>query len=109
MKPALISASPWTGEEARAGLIERATAAVGRIGTHTVRIIPEPLQRKVDGQSARSVRVIVEGEQVDLDGLEVLPSALLDAAPVLGAAFWLNSDESSSNTPSPNSLRSDNR
>lgn len=72
MKPALISASPWTGEEARAGLIERATAAVGRIGTHTVRIIPEPLQRKVDGQSARSVRVLVEGEQVDVDALEVL-------------------------------------
>ncbi|MDP3951748.1 glycoside hydrolase family 38 C-terminal domain-containing protein [Microbacterium sp.] len=72
MKPALISASPWTGEEARAGLIERATAAVGRIGTHTVRIIPEPLQRKVDGQSARAVRVIVEGEQADVEGLEVL-------------------------------------
>ncbi|GAB3631859.1 glycoside hydrolase family 38 C-terminal domain-containing protein [Microbacterium shaanxiense] len=72
MKPALISASPWTGEEAREGLIERATAAVGRIGTHTVRIIPEPLQRKVDGRNARSVRVIVEGEQADVDGLEVL-------------------------------------
>jgi len=74
MKPALISASPWTGEEAREGLIERATAAVGRIGTHTVRTIPEPLQRKVDGQSARSVRVLVEieGEHVDIDGLEIL-------------------------------------
>lgn len=76
MKPALISASPWTGEEARAGLIERATAAVGRIGTHTVRIIPEPLQRKVDDQSARSVRVIVESGQVDaaadVENLEVL-------------------------------------
>lgn len=36
--------------------------------------------------------------------LEILPSALLDAAPVLGAAFWLDSHE-----PSPKSLRSDNR
>lgn len=61
MKPSLISASPWTGEEAREGLLERATAAVGRIGDHTVRVIPEPLQRAVDGQNARSVRVVVEG------------------------------------------------
>lgn len=74
MKPSLISASPWTSEEARAGLIERATAAVGRIGGHTVRIIPEPLQRAVDGRNARSVRVIVEGPDglpIDVDQLEV--------------------------------------
>lgn len=87
MKPALISASPWTGEEARAGLIERATAAVGRIGDHTVRIIPEPLQRKVEGQSARSVRVIVEGPQGDTaEGLEVLVVDGQGAAMNLGRA-----------------------
>lgn len=63
MKPALISASPWTGEEAREGLIERATAAVGRIGDHVVRVIPEPLQRAIDGENARSVRIVVEGER----------------------------------------------
>lgn len=82
MKPSLISASPWTAEEARAGLIERATAAVGRIGEHTVRVIPEPLQKQVDGRNARSVRIVVEGAReadaaaltvalVDADGTEV--------------------------------------
>lgn len=44
-----------------------------------------------------------------LADLEILPSALLDAAPVLGAAFWLNSHESSPKSSSPKSLRSDNR
>lgn len=36
--------------------------------------------------------------------VEVVPSTLLDHAPVLGAAFWLDSHETS-----PNSLRSDHR
>ncbi|KJQ55621.1 glycoside hydrolase family 38 C-terminal domain-containing protein [Microbacterium sp. SA39] len=77
MKPSLISASPWTGEEARAGLIDRATAAVGRIGGHTVRVIPEPLQRQVDGQNARSVRVAVDGpREADAGALDVV---LVDA------------------------------
>lgn len=73
MKPSLISASPWTGEEARAGLLERATAAVGRIGEHAVRVVPEPLQRQVDGRNARSVRVVVEGpREADAAALEVV-------------------------------------
>ncbi|WP_096713973.1 glycoside hydrolase family 38 C-terminal domain-containing protein [Microbacterium sp. SZ1] len=72
MKPSLISASPWTGEEAREGLLERATAAVATVGSHTVRVIPEPLQRQARGQSARSVRVAIEGDRApDADALDV--------------------------------------
>lgn len=64
----------------------------------------------VGGSMVRSWPVLVHGLEDGLArggapaDLEVLPSALLDAAPVLGAAFWLSSHESS-----PNSLRSDNR
>ncbi|MCS3844571.1 ROK family protein [Microbacterium sp. AK031] len=69
----------------------------------------------VGGSMVRSWPVLVRGLTDGLahggvpTDLEVLPSALLDAAPVLGAAFWLNSHEQSPNSQSPNSLRSDNR
>lgn len=71
MKPALIAHSPWTSEEAREGLIERATAASGTIGSHRVRVIPEPLQRTVDGRLARSVRLAIDGPPEDAAALEV--------------------------------------
>ncbi|MDP3951749.1 ROK family protein [Microbacterium sp.] len=69
----------------------------------------------VGGSMVRSWPVLVRGLTDGLvhggvpTDLEVLPSALLDAAPVLGAAFWLNSHEPSPNSQSPNSLRSDHR
>jgi hypothetical protein len=72
MKPALIAQQPWTAEEARDGLIERATAATGTIGSHRIRVIPEPLQRTVDGTRARSVRVVVDDlPAADLDRLDL--------------------------------------
>ncbi|PJJ71357.1 glycosyl hydrolase family 38 [Diaminobutyricimonas aerilata] len=75
-EPTLISAQPWGLDEARTGLIERAVAAEGTIGGRRVRVIPEPLQRTVDGERTRAVRVLVddadastlEARVVDIDG-----------------------------------------
>ncbi|WP_221584785.1 glycoside hydrolase family 38 C-terminal domain-containing protein [Microbacterium sp. G2-8] len=70
MKPALIAQAPWTSEEAREGLLDRATAASGTIGSSSIHVIPEPLQRTVEGTRVRSVRIVVDGhtgEPVDLD------------------------------------------
>lgn len=69
----------------------------------------------VGGSMVRSWPVLVGGLSDGLahggvpTDLEILPSTLLDAAPVLGAAFWLSTHDSTPNSLSLKSLRSDNR
>ena len=41
-KPSLISARPWNDEDARAGLVERATTASGSLDGRSVAITVEP-------------------------------------------------------------------
>ncbi|PZF54100.1 alpha-mannosidase [Curtobacterium sp. MCSS17_008] len=59
-EPALVSAQPWSHLEARAGLLDRATAAIASIGGTRVRVLPEPLQTERHGQSVQSVRLLFD-------------------------------------------------
>jgi len=57
-RPPLISAQPWSHEDARAGLIDRALAPTGTIGGNRVRVLPEPLRKDLDGVEVQAVRVL---------------------------------------------------
>ncbi|SDO36434.1 Glycosyl hydrolases family 38 N-terminal domain-containing protein [Nakamurella panacisegetis] len=59
-RPPLISAQPWSHEDARSGLIDRALAATGTIGGHRVRLLPEPLRKNLDGVEVQAVRVLFD-------------------------------------------------
>lgn len=76
-RPPLISAQPWSHEDARVGLIDRALAATGSIGGNRVRILPEPLRKILDGVEVQAVRVLFDDAdtasqavdlQIDVDG-----------------------------------------
>lgn len=70
--PKLIKTRPWDDQDARRGLIERAVAAHGAIGSVGVRILPEPLIKTIDGVRSQSVRLT--GVDVDLAGRGLRPS-----------------------------------
>ena len=62
IRPALISAQPWSHIDARAGLIERAVATTGTIGGHRIRILPEPLRKTLEGHEVQAVRILFDEE-----------------------------------------------
>ncbi|GAB3924814.1 alpha-mannosidase [Microlunatus endophyticus] len=71
---ALIKDHPWSNEKARAGTVALAVAASGRLGGHTVRVVPEHLVRRGTSGRERTLRLIidgVEGGAVDHDQLSV--------------------------------------
>lgn len=59
-EPALVSAQPWSHLEARAGLLDRATAVTATIGRTRVRVVPEPLLADRDGVPVQSVRLLFD-------------------------------------------------
>jgi hypothetical protein len=59
---ALVSAQPWSHLEARAGLLDRATAVTATVGGARVRVVPEPLKTTVDGVATQSLRLLVDDE-----------------------------------------------
>lgn len=71
-QPSLVSATPWDSEDARAGLLDRATTAGGTIGGRPVSVLLEPLLKTIDGVKTQSVRIVF-GEQEDdaLDGIHI--------------------------------------
>ncbi|HEY9290494.1 MAG TPA: alpha-mannosidase [Microlunatus sp.] len=64
---ALIKDFPWSSEKARAGTVDQAVAATGRIGELRVRVIGEHLVRRTGGDRERTLRVLIDrnGEAVD--------------------------------------------
>jgi len=104
-----IAEAARTGDPEAAAVLDQAMSALGETLAPWLTSF-EATRLTVGGSMVRSWPVLVDGLSDGLarggvpTDLELLPSALLDAAPVLGAAFWLSSHESS-----PNSLRSDTR
>jgi hypothetical protein len=64
---ALIAATPWSHDKARAGMVDFATAGRGRLGGRSVRVIAEGLLRAAPGGRRQAVRVEVDGLGRDLD------------------------------------------
>ena len=58
---ALIKDYPWSTEKARAGTIGLAVAASARLGSRTVRVIPEHLVRRGPGGRDRTLRLLIDG------------------------------------------------
>ncbi|GAB3185573.1 glycoside hydrolase family 38 C-terminal domain-containing protein [Nesterenkonia halophila] len=58
MTTALIADQPWSLDRARAGLVDRAAAAVADVGGRRLRVVPEPLLRRVDDGMHQSVRLM---------------------------------------------------
>lgn len=60
---ALVAARPWTGEEARAGLLQAGSSTEIDLGPTRLRFISEPLITSEDGRRLRAVRIDLDGDQ----------------------------------------------
>ncbi|WP_307377957.1 ROK family protein [Microbacterium sp. W4I20] len=116
-----IAADAAGGDPVAAEVLDRAMAALGATlapWLHSFRAT----RLTIGGSMARSWPVLVTGLTRGIAegmpggrapaSLEILPSTLLDDAPILGAAHWLHSPDSSldsSPDSAPDSLRSDHR
>src|SRR2546430_3669351 len=56
---ALIAATPWSADKAKAGMVDFATAGRGTLGDRSVRVIAEQLLR--GGPRRQAIRVEVDG------------------------------------------------
>jgi hypothetical protein len=74
--PKLVATRPWDDQDARAGLIDRAVAAEGLIGSTHISVLPEPLLKTVNGTRTQSVRLM--GDGAPLSGRGLRPSLTTD-------------------------------
>lgn len=80
MTTALVKDQPWSLDRARAGLLDRAVAAESVIGGRRLRVVPEPLLRRIDGRMMQSIRLQLD-ETID-PGQVLVRSSTGASAPV---------------------------